>query len=734
MHKISRSLRTQLYNRAAFAALALGTGAPISALAQSDDVDLTNVDSEIVVIGRFQNSLINRLPVEASELPYSLDVIDRDFLDERGFIRPLEALQVIPNVVPIGESFSSGNIDFLIRGFSASILVNNRPESGSRGFGRRDNAFVERYEVLKGPASISLGPVLPGGIINTVTKSPEADPFIDLELRGGSFGTFRGELDANGGYLLDSDVVSGRITFAYENTDFANDIADREIFAVRPVFEVNISPRTRSVFSVAYREANTVPDLNFAVFQDGTIPASFTNDTFFGPIVGVAGDANDLLADGEIQHDFLDNLKLTVRGSYQDTNLDYTNAQGLYQYFNDQKERGISPTDPVGNFYASTGSFDEDVTYVDTQLAWTENPLFGGTFDIVVGGTYQLTDTLSTFVFDDLNTTVDITNFNPTLVPDPRPLNTGIPTPFFDLEQRTLSVYSELVVRPVNWLTVIGGVRYDDLRNEIVDPTADGDDISADDSVQDTRETFDNVSFRIGATAEVTEGVRFYASFAESFIPQAGLLADRSPIGPETAVSYEVGTKSQLFDGRVNITAALFNTLRQNVSTPVTTATGFTFSQPIGEQRHRGFEISINGDITPQWKYFISYGYLDAEITEGVEEAIGLRATVAPENTFSSYTSYTFDGGTLDQFQIGGGVRFLSERPGAEGTNLRFDGYTLVDLFASYPLGDRFKVQINANNLLNETYLESTGNNGNVSGGFNFGEPRTVLATFNARF
>ena len=49
--------------------------------------------------------------------------------------------------------------------------------------GARDDSFVDRYEVLRGPASISLGPVSSGGIINTVTKLPESDPFAAFELR-----------------------------------------------------------------------------------------------------------------------------------------------------------------------------------------------------------------------------------------------------------------------------------------------------------------------------------------------------------------------------------------------------------------------------------------------------------------------------------------------------------------------------------------------------------------------
>ncbi|MEM9263537.1 MAG: TonB-dependent receptor, partial [Pseudomonadota bacterium] len=576
---------------AASVAVMVGTIAPTVALAQDEEIDTDQITDEVVVFGRFQNSLINRLPIEAEELPYSIQEIDRDFIDTRGFIRPLEALQVIPNVVSRGDQFSSGGIDFLIRGFEASILVNNRPETSSRGFGRRDNAFVERYEVLKGPASISLGPVLPGGIINTVTKLPEADPFLDVEVRAGSFGTFRSEIDVNGGSLFGSDAVRGRATFAFENAQFANDIENRQLIAIRPVIEADLSSRTRSFFSVAYKQFDAVPGLNFAIFQDGTIPSSFTPETFFGPFEGVAGEGRDVLADAEVQHEFLDNLKLTLRGSYQDTDLDYRNTQGLYNYNFDEGQFGIAPSNPVGNFYSSTGAFDEEVIYGDAQLAWTDNPLFGGEFDVVVGGTYEERNSLSTFSFDGFNAIVDVINFDPSEIPIPD--NPGTPVPFFDLALKTTSVYAEAIYRPTDWLVFVGGVRYDDLRNEIRDPTSGGDDTAADDFVQVTVEETDNVSFRIGGTATITDSLNVYASFAESFIPQSGVLQSGGPIGPETATSYEVGLKGSILDDKITINAALFNTLRQNVANFVTDpATQLTFAVPVGEQRHRGFEIS----------------------------------------------------------------------------------------------------------------------------------------------
>ncbi|MEM6681853.1 MAG: TonB-dependent receptor [Pseudomonadota bacterium] len=717
------------------------------ALAQQTDQDAVAVDEVIEVQGKFQNSLVNRLPIELEKVPYSIDVIDREFIDERGFIRPLEALQTLPNVFLFGDEFSSGAPFFLIRGFAASILVNNRPESNSRGIGRRDNAFVERYEVLKGPASISFGQVLPGGIINTVTKLPTADSGLDFEVRGGSFGTFRTELDANTGELLDGKLTA-RITAAYENNEFANGLENRQVTAIRPIVAYEFTPATRARLSVAYRDLDTRPGLKFGVFRDGTVPEAFNNETFFGPPAESKTEGSDLFIDSEVSHEFLDDLKLTVRGSYQETSFDYQNTQGFYNYQFDQDSTGgfgfgISDLNPILYSYDSIGEFDEQVVYLDAQLAWTN--VGGSWVDVVVGGTYQDTESEEPFLVATpgifpgngfASRQLNVIN------PDFSQLNVPItPTGFVAGENvqnnrmtdnDLLSVYAELSLQPLDWLNILAGVRYDNLTTDFFQDFRD----TGGTSITDTSNEVDDVSFRIGATAEVIEDVNVYISYAESFIPQEGVEEDGSPIGPETAYSYELGVKASLLENRLTVRAALFNTVRNNLAaTPPGLPPGTDFQIRVNEQRHRGFELFAAGNITDAIDFTLSYGFLDADFTEDVAGSFDeLVPTIAPDHTLSAFGSYTVQEGPLANLKLGGGIRYISNRKSPTISDIEQPGYTLVDGFVSYVIDDNYKVQINANNLLNNEYLEEVGNSGRTSGGFDFGEPRVILATINASF
>lgn len=528
---------------------------------------------EIVVTGRFQNSLVNRLPIEPEKLPFSLSVIDEAALEERGFFNPLDILETVPNVVRRQTQLLPTGGSYLIRGLYGTVLTNNRPENDSRGAGRRDMSQIERFEVVKGPASILLGPVIPGGVINQVTKSPQEHDFVDLTARGGSYGTYRLEADANVGALLGSDVLSGRITIAYEDQQSPQDPEETKTFSVRPVLEANFTDRTRAQASVSYTKRDSVPGSGFPVYVDGTVPDVFDAETYLGVPSDQAGE--DIYADGEVQHEFLDNLKLVVRGSYQDTDFDYQTSQGGYNYAGG---RGFGPGETEAYVYYSHGYRDTNVAYGDVQLVGGFDA-FGQRQDWVIGSSAQWTKFASYWGFGGVLGVVDFTNLDAAAfgVPD----FDSIPlSPYADREDELYSVYGETNIRPTDRLTIVAGARYDDYEATNV--------------TTGEKTPTDDVTFRVGASYELAGGLNAYASYAESFIPQSGTTRNGDLIEPETAVNYEIGLKGGLFDDRVTLTAAAFALTRQNVATtdPNNLPGDFPYVIATGEQEHKGFEAA----------------------------------------------------------------------------------------------------------------------------------------------
>lgn len=683
---------------------------------------------EIIVHAKFQQSLINRIPIAPEELPFSLNEVDRALLDLRNFTRPIDALTTLPNITIINDLQNTGTPRFLARGFEAPIMVDNRPQNAFRGAGASDDSFVERYEVLRGPASIALGPVGSGAVFNTVTKSPQAERFTDVEFRADEFGSTVAEVDYNAGSLLGSDVVSARISGAYRDFDFdANDV-ERKTTAIRPVVAFDFAETTNAKVSASYTENDINPNKGFPLYSNGEIPDEFDPGTFTGFKNG-EGTAKDTYFDGEINHEFLDNLKLTVRGSHQKTDFDYKNTSGLYNYNYDDGGPGIGLDNPIVYSYSYRGATESENTFFDGQLA-TFFDWNGQRQDFVISGSYDEDKFDRKFSGFDLVGPIALTD-----VDQPRRGNTdfGELSPDSVYEGKLHSALAEAAIRPNDWVTIVGGLRYDDVDQS---STRYRRGVGAESGLDDNETTF-----RLGATAEVTDWLNAYASFAESFYPQTGNERDGTPLDPEFSEGYEVGVKGDALNGMLTFTAAIFRTDREHVAVGRFDADEnddginddpLVYQDTIGKARAEGFEWTSDFAVTENLNVNFNYGYTNTDILEAGDNE-DLTASAFPENTASFYVTYELSG-ALQGLMLGGGARYVGDRDSAV-EDVTFDDYTVTDVKIAYTMNNGLQLSIDVLNVTDEDYLESAGAmDGRLTGQSQFGAPRTAVFTTRYRF
>jgi iron complex outermembrane receptor protein len=681
-------------------AIALALGAP---MAFAEDEKAVEEDIEkIVVTGEFQQSLINRISVTPKELPFTLDVIDSDFLDARNFTRPIDALTTLPNIARGVDILGTGTSNFISRGFDAPILVDNRYQNDFRGMGARDDSFVERYEILKGPASISSGPVGAGGIINTVTKIPTAVSNTGIKLRVDQFGSAGADFDVNVGELNNSDTVLLRVSGAYRDVKFDADNAGLTTTAIRPVVIFNISSETSIKASAAYRDVKSNPNYGFPLTNEGEIPDIIDTDTFTGFVDGESN-TKDTLYDIELNHQFLDNLKLTVRGSKQSTDNDYKHMGGIYSY------DGLTTGDYT---YISENAAKNKVeaTFVDAQLAYQAN-FWGQTQDFVIGVANAKNDWTREFSENYSWEQLPLDQIGePIYGWDDE--NYGDYYLFQSTNQKLKSIFAEAAIRPNEELTITAGIRYDDLEED----NFRGGPYGYSDS---------ELTTRLGASYAISSDINVYASFAQAFVPQYRPKLDGTPTEAETSDGLEFGLKGSALNNRMSFQTALFSTIRKGVA--ITDRDNPDYVITIGETDVKGIEFSSVTMLTEALNLTFNIGYSDIDISDE-DKTRDIDVPVYPNVTGSIYLDYEVLSGSLEGLTLSGGLRNVGE---SEGPKKTWDAYNIVDLNANYPVTENINVSIGVLNLTDEKYIENTSSPSvnSYHYGAVLGAPRTVTMT-----
>ena len=183
-----------------------------------------------------------------------------------------------------------------------------------------------------------------------------------------------------------------------------------------------------------------------------------------------------------------------------------------------------------------------------------------------------------------------------------------------------------------------------------------------------------------------------------------GLINDaQASLDPEKNVSYEIGTKWDIFNERLSLTAALFYTEKTN-QRAIDPGTGL--AALIGNSKAQGIELGVAGNITDRWQVFGGYTYTDAKLVKsgGTGANDGNQLKFIPAHTFSIWSTYD----VTEKLTVGGGAYYMSERFVNDANTLALPSHWRVDLMAAYKVNDNFDVQLNVNNVFNEMIYDAS--------------------------
>ncbi|NJK54174.1 MAG: TonB-dependent receptor [Leptolyngbyaceae cyanobacterium SU_3_3] len=127
----------------------------------------------------------------------------------------------------------------------------------------------------------------------------------------------------------------------------------------------------------------------------------------------------------------------------------------------------------------------------------------------------------------------------------------------------------------------------------------------------------------------------------------------------------------------------------------------------MGEQRSRGIELDVTGEILPGWKIIATYAYIDAVVTKDNSLPIGDRLPNVPYNSASLWTTYQIQKGDWQGFGVGLGLVYVGDRAVPLPNTLEVPSYLRVDASIFYRKSN-FEARLNFKNLSNINYYDST--------------------------
>ncbi|MGE0449259.1 MAG: TonB-dependent siderophore receptor [Vicinamibacterales bacterium] len=665
------------------------------------------------------------------DIPVAASIVPRAILDQQKTASLKDVLQNVSSVQ--AENGGSAGNQFIIRGFSNGGVVLRDSLNAVTAAGYRtdfDDYNIERVEVLKGPGSVLFGRAQPGGTINLITSSAQAEPSLSVEQRLGSFDQRRTVVHATGPMTKNKTLLV-RVDAVYEDSHSFRDYVMQGRKGFNP--RVTWRPSDATVLTASYERVRMDYQFDRGQVAIGTRPADLpigralfgdpANDTdFFNQSYSSTEFRRRLARGWTIRHRYLRSVRDSTdvelnaissttplladgrtlpRGLFSqvsDTDLHTTNLDLMGDFFTGRvRHRTLVGYDFLRDFtnYSAAGLFN---------TAATVNPALN--LDIFAP-VYTLTTGLFAQALD--NALNGVHNYS-----------------VFWNKNSGVYVQDQLTL-PRRIHVLLGG-RYDWANTA----RGNGASLAAAAGVWQSQKRHDEAfSPRVGAVYQPVTWLGVYTSFTRSFGSNNGISATGEVFPPQRGEQVEGGVKTEWFGGTLSATVAAFhlkqtNLLIANLATPDPTDVVLA-----GDRRSKGIELDLLGKVSSHLSATASYAYTGRAWVAGdnppsLGGVAGNLLPNVPRHRGTFWLSYGAKTKTSEPMQFGLGVLFSGKRFGDIQNSFELPGYVRLDGSAGYTFKagrSRLTVQLNARNLFNTKYYEYASNRTSIIPG----TPRAVL-------
>lgn len=643
--------------------------------------------------------------------PQAVSVITRKQLDDQAAPSVADSLAYTSGVISNYRGSSNRNDEVISRGFRYAPKFLDGLSYGLSGAGATtgqvDPWFLERVEIVHGPASVLYGQVNPGGLIAMTSKRPTAESIHKVQFSTGNQHLAEAAFDF-GGALNDDYTLFYRLNGLASTQHQAVKNNKQQRMAIAPAITWLPNEDTSITLLTSYSNEPKAGFRNFLPYVGTVVPG----DGQYIPYDFDVSDPSYNKAKREqtsigyiFEHNFNDALSFQQNLRYTSIKEEFkylvysTGVSGTNTTLSRRPQHDINKTNELGIDNQFKALFDtgavKHTVLTGLDYKWSDREAFTSRDD---GAQYNLDWANPTSVHVDESTFYVTTN-----------------------ERKKLDqagIYLQDQLEWDRWNLLLSG-RHDWAEVRTHDRTDDS-------HVQQNDNKFTG---RAGLLYAFDNGISPYISYSTSFEPTLGTGgAGNEPLKPTTGEQTEVGIKYQPVGSETSVTVSAFHLNQKNLTTYNQT---LNYSEQIGKVRTEGVETELRSQLTPEINVMAAYTYLDSVTKVGSVTQTGHTPASIPRHAASAWGSYSFKDGVLNGLTLGTGVRYTGATWGDSVGELRVPHYTLYDAMAKYELGAASStlkgttVQLNVNNLTDKHYVASCSN---TSACF-YGTGRTIVGS-----
>lgn len=712
--------RKKIVSSAIVSSLSMVAG---SAMAEEQVIQLETIHQEVKAEPapsfKVNQSANSKFVAPLLDTPKSVSVISKQLIEDTQVTTLSDALRTVPGItLGAGEGGNPNGDRPFIRGYNSesSMYVDGVRNATSQN---REMFAVEQVEVTKGSASAMGGAGTTGGSINMISKVAKAGDFLEGSVAGGTDNYQRITLDGNKDF---GNGIAARVAVMGHHNEKAGQKngAEYKRAGIAPSIVFGLDTPTRATLSYYYLKSDDTPDsgvpYKYDAAKKATVgkPVDVKQGIYYGLLSRDFQKQENQIGTLKLEHDLTDNLTLSNTAVYSSAKNDYLWTQpddSKGNVLNDKVWRRINSRITDTNIFtdqlALTGkfntgafkhSFNIGAEYSDQKSDkgnyLTSYPGYPGTTTGGFNSDCAINDAWCT----------SLTN------PDSRDQWLGSSAANKNLTTTTTETTSVYLLDNIEfspqWLLDLG-LRWDKF-----------------DTKQTTNATGDSIenntnflTYQAGLIFKPVENGSIYASYATSANPVGVDGGDGSEaigqaymdLDPEESRTFEIGTKWDVLNERLNLTAAVFRTEKQNTRIQLD-ATTYTNG---GETQVDGLELGVNGQITDKWAVSAGYTYLDSETVnpgpscnrQGVctpdNPAKGKQMQNVPKNSATLWTTYA----VTPALTLGAGAVAMDKVYGDAANTKWVPGYVRYDAMARYNVNENVDLQLNVNNLSDERYF-----------------------------